>query len=176
MYDIMVANRNQKLILDAARSNAMVSQLFPAGMANKMIHRSNKQQTEQAQDIWKNSGPDGTGNSHNLQSTSKVLADLYLEASVSFADITGFTAWSSVRSPDQVFELLETVYRHFDDIAKRRGIFKVETVGDCYVSSKPQEELLPGLPKILGTDRCFLFFCSIRLLPPGCLSQEVIML
>jgi Adenylate and Guanylate cyclase catalytic domain/3'5'-cyclic nucleotide phosphodiesterase len=29
---------------------------------------------------------------------------------------------------------LETLYREFDAIAKRRGVFKVETVGDCYVA------------------------------------------
>ena len=27
-----------------------------------------------------------------------------------FADLVGFTAWSSVREPAQVFTLLETVY------------------------------------------------------------------
>lgn len=46
-----------------------------------------------------------------------------------FADIAGFTAWSSVREPSQVFTLLETVYHAFDTIAKRRRVFKVETVG-----------------------------------------------
>lgn len=50
------------------------------------------------------------------------------------ADIEGFTAWSSTREPAQVFNLLETVYGAFDEIARRRGIFKVETVGDCYVA------------------------------------------
>jgi class 3 adenylate cyclase len=41
---------------------------------------------------------------------------------------------------EQVFSLLETVFREFDSIAKKRRIFKVETVGDCYVavSGKPQ--------------------------------------
>jgi class 3 adenylate cyclase len=34
----------------------------------------------------------------------------------------------------QVFILLETLYRAFDDIAKRRRVFKVETIGDCYVA------------------------------------------
>jgi hypothetical protein len=29
---------------------------------------------------------------------------------------------------------LETVYGAFDSIAKRRHVFKVETIGDCYVS------------------------------------------
>ena len=51
---------------------------------------------------------------------------------IQFADIVGFTAWSSVRDPCQVFTLLETVYHAFDEIAKRRRIFKVETIGDCY--------------------------------------------
>lgn len=48
---------------------------------------------------------------------------------------TGFTAWSSTREPTAVFTLLETVYHSFDSIAKRRKVFKVETVGDCYGES-----------------------------------------
>jgi Adenylate and Guanylate cyclase catalytic domain len=40
----------------------------------------------------------------------------------------------SVREPTQVFILLESVYGAFDKIAKRRNIFKVETIGDCYVA------------------------------------------
>lgn len=46
-----------------------------------------------------------------------------------------FTAWSSAREPVQVFTLLETLYSAFDDIAKKRRVFKVETVGDCYVAA-----------------------------------------
>jgi Adenylate and Guanylate cyclase catalytic domain len=84
-----------------------------------------------------------------------------------FADISGFTSWSSTREPTQVFQvrcgkrfrffqtaercphtfhllfpslfksaqLLETIYKEFDRIAKRRRVFKVETVGDCYGTS-----------------------------------------
>lgn len=51
-----------------------------------------------------------------------------------FADIEGFTAWSSVREPSQVFTLLETLYAAMDATATRRRVFKVETVGDCYVA------------------------------------------
>lgn len=40
-----------------------------------------------------------------------------------------------MREPSQVFTLLETLYCSFDEIAKRRRIFKVETVGDCYVAA-----------------------------------------
>jgi class 3 adenylate cyclase len=52
-----------------------------------------------------------------------------------FADICGFTAWSSVREPCQVFTLLEQIYNSFDAIAKKKRIFKVETIGDCYVAA-----------------------------------------
>jgi class 3 adenylate cyclase len=45
-----------------------------------------------------------------------------------FADMAGFTLWSSSRTPVQVFELLETVYKAFDSIAVRRRVFKVETI------------------------------------------------
>ena len=50
-----------------------------------------------------------------------------------FADIQGFTAWASVREPSQVFTLLEQIYGTFDIIAKRHGVFKVETIGGEFV-------------------------------------------
>jgi class 3 adenylate cyclase len=43
--------------------------------------------------------------------------------------ILGFTAWSSEREPEQVFALLQSLYQSFDKIAKKRGVFKVETIG-----------------------------------------------
>ena len=33
-----------------------------------------------------------------------------------------------------MFKLLETLYAEFDALASQRGVFKVETVGDCYVA------------------------------------------
>ena len=49
------------------------------------------------------------------------------EATVMFADIVGFTAWSSIREATQVFTLLETIFSAFDDIANHHKVFKVET-------------------------------------------------
>ena len=58
----------------------------------------------------------------------------HYQNSTKTTDLVGFTSWSSVREPSQVFTLLETVYNSFDAVAKRRQVFKVETVGDCYVA------------------------------------------
>ena len=66
---------------------------------------------------------------------SKPVADLFPNVTVLFADIVGFTAWSSVREPSQVFTLLEGIYSAFDKIAKRRNIYKVETVSDDSLES-----------------------------------------
>lgn len=60
-----------------------------------------------------------------------------------FSDIAGFTAWSSTREPTQVFILLETLYSAFDALAGKRGIFKVETIGDCYVAAAGLPESCP---------------------------------
>ena len=65
---------------------------------------------------------------------SKPIAELFPDTTVYFSDISGFTAWSSVREPAHVFTLLETLYGAFDKIAKRYGIFKIETIGDSYVA------------------------------------------
>jgi hypothetical protein len=60
---------------------------------------------------------------------SKPIADFHPDATLFFADLVGFTAWSSVREPSQVFTLLEVLYNAFDRIAQRRRVYKVETVG-----------------------------------------------
>ena len=66
---------------------------------------------------------------------SSPIADLFPHCTVMFADISGFTAWSSVREPTSVFALLEALYSSFDRMATRRRVFKVETIGDCYVAA-----------------------------------------
>jgi len=64
--------------------------------------------------------------------------------------LVGFTAWSSKREPTQVFELLEALYGAFDEVAKRRGVFKIETVGDCYVAGKPHKRWNSALHILFG--------------------------
>ncbi|KAL3805981.1 hypothetical protein ACHAW5_006588 [Stephanodiscus triporus] len=62
------------------------------------------------------------------------IAELFHNTSIMFSDIVGFTKWSSERSPNEVFKLLEQIFWEFDDIAARLNIFKLGTIGDCYIA------------------------------------------
>ncbi|KAL7535616.1 hypothetical protein ACHAXR_006607 [Thalassiosira sp. AJA248-18] len=62
------------------------------------------------------------------------IADLFHDTSIMFSDIVGFTKWSSERSPNEVFRLLEQIFWEFDDLAVRHNVFKLGTIGDCYIA------------------------------------------
>lgn len=122
--------RHNKVLETAAQTSAVVSSLFPAVVRDRLLQKGEKLNTVSAKRRLK------TYLHKNTQKESvesKPIADLFPETTVMFADISGFTAWSSVREPTQVFTLLETIYGAFDRTAKRRNVFKVETIGDCYV-------------------------------------------
>jgi class 3 adenylate cyclase len=65
---------------------------------------------------------------------SDPIADSFENTTVLFADIVGFTQWSSGREPTHVFRLLENICGAFDKAAKKRKVFKIQTIGDCYVA------------------------------------------
>ena len=134
-YIRFVQARNTKVVGAAARSSAIVSSLFPETVRHRLM--------EQQQNDSKSRNLKGFLAAHKSELSTenrvalfqtKPIADLFPETTIIFADIVNFTAWSSVRDPSQVFTLLETVYNAFDDIARKRRVFKVETIGDCYVA------------------------------------------
>ncbi|CAB9521849.1 Receptor-type guanylate cyclase gcy [Seminavis robusta] len=146
-YDYFVLKRNEIMISNAAQSSAIVSSIVPDHLKDRLL--SHQQQINEQNKQNKASGGSRRSSSGSLKmflndgskqlgmdnsAVEAPLADLFLETTVLFADISGFTAWSSVREPTQVFVLLETLFQSFDRIAKKRRVFKVETVGDCYVA------------------------------------------
>jgi hypothetical protein len=136
VYDHTVTRRQDKTMQTALKTRAIVTSLFPETIAKKLVNepQGNRPGFESIL------SDKGEVNTSEVTKTSKPLADLFPEATIMFGDLVGFTAWSSMREPHQVFMLLETIYAAFDEIATRRGVFKVETVGDCYVA-------VCGLPK-----------------------------
>lgn len=135
IYNRVVENRQTKVLDRAVHTTAIVSSLFPKEVRDRLIQE--QKDVDVNGNLTKNNA---FRNDKEKTADQKTIADLFLNCTVLFADITGFTAWSSTRDPDQVFTLLQTLFQGFDEIAQRRKVFKVETIGDSYVA-------VTGLPK-----------------------------
>ncbi len=158
VYDRLVERRQRLVLAKATQSTAIISSLFvstyciftPTFMLNRPFsHYSPAFQPKQVRDRLlametqkneKRKGDSLVPANHKLKTFlngnelaphihDQPIADFFPNCTVFFADIAGFTAWSSTREPAQVFILLQTVYQNFDLIAKRRRVFKVETIG-----------------------------------------------
>lgn len=51
-----------------------------------------------------------------------------------YADIVGFTLWSSNKLPEEVVNMLSDLFTRFDMKCKEHNVYKVHTIGDCYVA------------------------------------------
>jgi class 3 adenylate cyclase len=69
----------------------------------------------------------------NLEEGRQVM-DRLAQVTVMYADIVGFTAWSSVRSPREVVGMLSELFTRFDKKCVEHNVYKVHTIGDCYVA------------------------------------------
>lgn len=126
-YDYMVERRQKLVLKSAMQSGKLVSSLFPEEVRKRLYEEQKQEETQQKRSIWEKyvmnpvvEEPNGTDRT--------AIATLYPETTIFFADICGFTAWSSKRTPAEVFMLLETIYGFFDSVARKRKVFKVETV------------------------------------------------
>ena len=63
------------------------------------------------------------------------IAKKYLNASVLFTDIVGFTKMSDGMSAEEVVDLLNELTSRFDERAEQDGIEKIKTIGDAYMAA-----------------------------------------
>jgi phospholipid-translocating P-type ATPase (flippase) len=63
----------------------------------------------------------------------KAVTDRLPSVAMLFADICGFTAWSSDKTPIEVVGMLSELFTNFDILCVQFNVFKVCTIGDCYV-------------------------------------------
>lgn len=148
LYNFMVERRQDTVMATAARTSALVSSLFPEEFQDRVLDdavalatddgmtteswdypplsMSPRKQQKKVKSFFKK---EGSFPSPPLE--NRPIADIYSSVSIIFADLVGFTAWSSIRDPSQVFRLLETLYSTYDANAKVCKIYKIETIGDC---------------------------------------------
>jgi hypothetical protein len=111
----------------ATRANKLVASLFPQQVHDRILQQIEEGENSTSEDNEVEDPEEETFTKgewakymkgESIKKSSKTrsapIADLFPGATISFADIVGFTAWSSTREPSQVFSLLENIYRRFD--------------------------------------------------------------
>lgn len=89
----------------------MLEQLFPRHIIEYMLSRS----------------PSKIGK--NLRD----LANTHEQVMALFCDVVDFTAMSKEVEPNQVMHFLNELYEVFDDLVDEYNMYKLDTVGDCYI-------------------------------------------
>ncbi|KAL4445063.1 hypothetical protein ABPG74_018791 [Tetrahymena malaccensis] len=64
---------------------------------------------------------------------SYIIAEKFDKQTILFADIAGFTRYSDQNQPETVVKMLRTIFTEFDQKCQYHKVFKVYTIGDCYV-------------------------------------------
>jgi len=70
---------------------------------------------------------------NELRHSDRMIANRHPEVTVLFADIAGFTPWSSAQEPEVVVSLLEKIFSRFDARLSHLGAEKIKTIGDAYM-------------------------------------------
>uniref|UniRef100_A0A1I8N3V3 guanylate cyclase n=1 Tax=Musca domestica TaxID=7370 RepID=A0A1I8N3V3_MUSDO len=63
---------------------------------------------------------------------ASIDAKTYPDVTILFSDIVGFTSICSRATPFMVINMLESLYKDFDEFCDMFDVYKVETIGDAY--------------------------------------------
>ena len=104
-FDKQTQVQDEKMARLAAQSNTVLASLFPSNVRGRMFNNQWEDKVE-GEDLDGFPSPyDGISEGVST-GADNVIADLYPGTTILFADIAGFTAWSSMQEPKQVFVLL----------------------------------------------------------------------
>lgn len=70
-----------------------------------------------------------------LKDKQKLIADGHDDVAVMFANLTNFTQIASHLRPEQIVDLLNSVFSGFDKLTEKYGLEKIKTMGDAYMAA-----------------------------------------
>ncbi len=76
-----------------------------------------------------------------LKAGQRTIVDSFIDSTVLFADIVGFTRIAAKQSPHRTVQLLNEIFSGFDRIAEQLELEKIKTIGDAYM-------MVSGVPVI----------------------------
>ncbi len=68
-----------------------------------------------------------------LKRQENTIAENFSNVTVMFADLVGFTEFSTKVSPTELVEILNVIFSEFDHLAEQHGLEKIKTIGDAYM-------------------------------------------
>jgi class 3 adenylate cyclase len=69
-----------------------------------------------------------------LKEQQEIIAESYPEITILFADLVNFTEFASRTSSVDIVSTLNEVFSFFDELAEKRGVEKIKTIGDAYMA------------------------------------------
>jgi len=119
--------------------------------ANKLLERSMKK----SESLLLNILPVEIAN--RLKETPGTIADGFNNVSVLFADIVGFTNFSTKHKPETIVKILNQIFTKFDDITKKYKAEKIKTIGDAYM-------LAAGIPEFSSKHSSIVANCALDMI------------
>jgi len=74
---------------------------------------------------------------------SQAIADSFPDASILFADISGFVPLARRMGAERTVALLNSIVLEFDALSERHGVEKIKTIGDAYMVAAGVPERIP---------------------------------
>ncbi|MCE7892179.1 MAG: adenylate/guanylate cyclase domain-containing protein [Sorangiineae bacterium PRO1] len=69
-----------------------------------------------------------------LKREQSAIAEGFLEATVLFVDLVGFTPLSAKMAPTKLVEMLNDIFSKLDALTEKYGLEKIKTIGDAYMA------------------------------------------
>lgn len=100
--------------------------------ARKSVQEALREQQQKTEQLLLNILPEPVA--HRLKQDPSAIADHFEDVTVLFADLVGFTEFSTYTSPGELVHILNVVFSEFDRLAERHGLEKIKTIGDAYMA------------------------------------------
>ena len=98
---------------------------------------------EKTETLMRNMMPDAIAG-RLKEAPDEPIADRFSDASILFADLTGFTPLTAELGTDGIIDLLNDLFSTLDELAARYKVEKIKTIGDAYMAAAGVPEADPA--------------------------------